>query len=425
MQEICKMDFANPHALTSAAGHRGMGSPRQRSLHSRQEGAMTVFRRSCCLGAVLLSAAALADFGDPLSGLTADDLARFEAGKEEFSDTETVDDGLGPVFNEASCVACHRGPGDAVVGTNQRLETRFGRTRPDGTFDPLTELGGSLLQDHGIGAFNGVEFLGEVVPADAITAQRRTTPLFGLGMVDATPTSTFLSLALIQTILRPSTAGTPSVVTDPTTDRLALGKFGWKAQVPSLFVFAGDAYLNEMGITNPIFPAESCPAGNCALLAANPAPGLNDDGEGVEKFNDFMTLLAPPPRGPRNFFTEYGNVVAAAIGCLDCHTQTLRTGPNAVAALDQVAYHPFSDFLLHDMGSLGDGITQNRAAGNLMRTQPLWGLRTQERLLHDGRASSIVEAILAHDGQGRAARQEFESLSGFDRFTLLAFLNSL
>ncbi len=386
---------------------------------------MTAFRASCCLGAVLFSAAAVADFGDPLPGLSPDDDARFEAGKVEFSAAETVEEGLGPVFNGASCVACHLGPGDAVGGTNQHLETRFGRYQADGTFDPLTELGGSLLQDQGIGAFNGVDFAGEVVPPDAVAARRRTTPLFGLGMVDATPTSTFLTLALIEAIFSPSTAGTPSIVTDPTTNQLALGKFGWKAQVPSLFVFSGDAYLNEMGITNPIFPDENCPQGNCALLAANPAPGLNDDGEGVEKFNDFMTLLAPPPRGPRNFFTEYGNIVAAAIGCLDCHTQRLRTGPNAVPALDQVAYHPFSDFLLHDMGSLGDGITQNRATGNLMRTQPLWGLRTQAVLLHDGRATSIVEAILAHDGQGSAARREFESLGPFDRFTLLAFLNSL
>ena len=387
---------------------------------------MTTFRPNC-LGAVLLllSAAALAQFGDPLPGLSADDAARFEAGKVEFATAEEVDEGLGPVFNEASCVACHRGPGEAVGGTNQRLETRFGRVRADGSFDPLTELGGSLLQDHGIGSFNGVDFLAEVVPDGAVVARRRTTPLFGLGLVDATPTSTFLSVALVQAIFSPSIAGTPSVVTDPTTSRNALGKFGWKAQVPSLFVFAGDAYLNEMGITNPIFPQENCPQGNCALLAANPLPTLNDDGVGVERFNDFMTLLAPPPRGPRNFFTEYGNAVASSIGCLDCHTQTLRTGPNAVGALDQVEYHPFSDFLLHDMGALGDGITQNRATGTLMRTQPLWGLRTQTRLLHDGRASTIEEAILGHRGQGRAARLEFQYLSAFDRYALLAFLNSL
>jgi len=382
---------------------------------------MTAFRVRCCLGAVVLSAAALADFGDPLPGLSAGDAQRFEVGKTEFTAVEAVDEGLGPVFNEASCVSCHLGPGAAVGGTNQRLETRFGRTGSDGTFDPLAGLGGSLLQDHAI-----ANFLPEVVPPEAtVIASRRTTPLFGLGLVDATPDNTFLAIALIQAIFNPSTAGRPSIVTDPVTHKPALGKFGWKAQVPSLFVFSGDAYLNEMGVTNPIFPDESCPQGNCALLAGNPAPGLNDDGTGVERFNDFMTFLAPPPRGPRNFLTEYGNIVASVIGCLDCHAQTLQTGPHAVAALDHVTYHPFSDFLLHDMGSLGDGITQNRATGGLMRTQPLWGLRTQARMLHDGRATTIRQAILAHDGQGAASREAFQSLGFLDRSALIAFLQSL
>ena len=145
---------------------------------------------------------------------------------------------------------------------------------------------------------------------------------------------------------------------------------------------------------------------------------LNDDGEGVEKLADFMTFLAPPPRGAESFVTDHGNRVAAAIGCLDCHTQTLRTGPNAVKALNEVLYHPFSDFLLHDMGSLGDGITQNRATGRLMRTQPLWDL------LRTG-AHTVAQAIRGHDGQARAARLEFERLSAFDRRALLAFLESL
>jgi CxxC motif-containing protein (DUF1111 family) len=385
--------------------------------------------RAGCLGAVLLSAAALAaDFGDPLPGLTAEEVTAFEDGKEDFTEVETVAEGLGPVFNEASCVACHTGPNGAIGGTNQRLETRFGRYKFDGTFDPLTALGGSLLQDHSIGP-NGKkdhEYKAEAVPRAAnVVARRRTTPLFGLGLVDATPSSTFLMLALGQAIAKPSIAGIPSIVTDPLTQRAALGKFGWKAQVPSLFVFAGDAYMNEMGITNPIFSTENCPQGNCSDLDFNPLPTLNDDGEGVEKLADFMTFLAPPPRGPQSFVTEHGNRIAAAIGCLDCHTQTLRTGRNAVKALNEVVYHPFSDFLLHDMGSLGDGITQNRATGRLMRTQPLWGLRSQTQLLHDGRARTIAQAIHGHDGQARAARLKFERLSAFDRRALLAFLESL
>ena len=112
---------------------------------------MTALCARSWLGAVLLSSAALADFGDPLPGLTAEELAKFEAGKTEFSTAEEPDEGLGPVFNEAACVTCHTGPGTAVGGTTQRMETRFGRLRDDGTFDPMPELGGSLLQDQAIG----------------------------------------------------------------------------------------------------------------------------------------------------------------------------------------------------------------------------------------------------------------------------------
>jgi len=371
-------------------------------------------------------------FGDPLPRLGAEELARFEIGKTEFATAEEPDEGLGPVFNEASCVACHLGPGDAVGGTTGRLETRFGRTRADGTFDPMAEFGGSLIQDHAIGFVSvpagTFTFVAETVPPEAtVTASRRTQPLFGLGLVDATPESTFRTIALLQAIFHPSIAGKPSVVTDPSIGNTkALGKFGWKAQVPSLFVFSGDAYLNEMGITSPLFPNENCPQGNCDVLQFNPAAETpNDDGAALVKFNDFMTFLGPPPRGPRNLKTEIGNAVAAVIGCLDCHVQTLRTGPNAVAALDEVYYHPFSDFLLHDMGSLGDGITQNQATGTLMRTQPLWGLRTQTTLLHDGRATTIEEAIQAHDGQAARARDRFGRLDRFSRAALLAFLESL
>jgi CxxC motif-containing protein (DUF1111 family) len=376
----------------------------------------------CAVAFALLAGAAHAESGDPLPNLTAEQLAQFQDGRRAFQVVETVADGLGPVFNESSCVACHLGPGTAVGGSNQRLETRFGRIRLDGSFDPLTELGGSLIQDHAIAGF-----LPEVVPRKAnVVASRRTTPLFGLGLVDAVPDSTYRFLALTQAIFSPSTAGTASIVTDPVSGRQnAVGKFGWKGQVPSLFVFSADAYLNEMGITSPLFPNESCPQGDCTLLVGSTVPQPNDDGDDVARFNDFMTFLAPPPRGPQSLLTDYGNLVASSIGCLDCHTQSLTTGSNAVTALNQVTFHPFSDFLLHDMGSLGDGITQNRATGRLMRTAPLWGLRTQARLLHDGRATTIEQAIQGHEGQGAAARNRFRNLGSFDRATLLAFLRSL
>src|SRR6266852_1701410 len=238
-----------------------------------------------------------AAFGEPFPNLTPDQLALFTAGRDEFAAVEAVDEGLGPVFNEESCQTCHLGPGTAVGGTTGRLETRFGRTRSDGSFDPMAEFGGSLIQDHGIGFVSvpagTFTFVGETVPPEAtMTARRRTQPLFGLGLVDATPESTFRSIALLQAIFAPQIAGTPSVVPDPSTgSNHALGQFGWKAQVPSLFVFSGDAYLNEMGITTPLFPNENCPQGKCELLQFNPADNTpNDDGTGVVRFNDFMKI---------------------------------------------------------------------------------------------------------------------------------------
>ncbi|HYV65304.1 MAG TPA: di-heme oxidoredictase family protein [Myxococcales bacterium] len=378
-----------------------------------------------------------ASFGDPLPGLSPDELTLFQEGRDAFQDVEGVADGLGPVFNEASCVACHAGPGSAVGGSNGRLETRFGKRNADGTFDPLAALGGSLLQDHAIGvqpshtppdASVTFNFIPEVVPAEAnVVAKRRTTPLFGLGLVDAVPDAEIRVIADLQRLFFPSIAGKVAVVTDLTSGKLAVGKFGWKNGNPTLLQFSADAYLNEMGITSPLFPDENCPQGDCSMMAQfNPRPDLNDaDGADVVKFANFMTFLAPPPRGPQDFQTDFGGKVFKAIGCAHCHVPALVTGSNAVAALNKKIFHPFSDFLLHDMGSLGDGIAQGAANTRQIRTAPLWGVRVAPALLHDGRTTSVSEAILAHDGQGRGARNRFARLDRFERAALLAFLNSL
>jgi CxxC motif-containing protein (DUF1111 family) len=375
--------------------------------------------------------------GDPLPGLSAPELALFEDGKSAFMQEETAAEGLGPVFNEASCVACHLGRDSAVGGTNGRLETRFGRRNPDGSFDPLAAKGGSLMQDHGIGrqpALNPADptsffdFVAETVPAEAnVTARRRTTPLFGLGLVDAVPDSEIRAIAAAQRFYAPSVAGKVAVVTDLTTGNPAVGKFGWKNGNPTLLQFSADAYLNEMGITSPLFPAENCPQGDCSMMARyNPRTDLNDaDGADVLRFANFMAFLGPPPRRPRTFVASVGEGVFHAIGCAVCHVPTLVTGPNAVEALHRKAFHPYSDFLLHDMGSLGDGIAQGAAGPGEMRTAPLWGVSANATLLHDGRATTLADAILAHDGQGGAARVRFSRLDRFSRDALVAFLNTL
>jgi CxxC motif-containing protein (DUF1111 family) len=138
-----------------------------------------------------------------------------------------------------------------------------------------------------------------------------------------------------------------------------------------------------------------------------------------------MTLLAPPPRLPLTDQARRGVLTFHAIGCANCHVPTLTTGPSPIPQLNRVTFHPFSDFLLHDMGSLGDGIAQGGAGQSEMRTAPLWGVRAIQTFLHDGRANTLSDAILAHAGQGQAARDRFANLGDDDKESLIAFLNSL
>lgn len=362
----------------------------------------------------------------PVDGLTPAQQAAFSNGARMYLRFFSTAEGLGPVFNAQSCVVCHSFQADRA-GT--RLNTHFGVRQGD-AFDPLTEHGGALIQVASIGRVTtsaGLhEFAGEVVPREAnVTATRQTQPLQGLGFVDAVPDDTWVALAEHEYAADPSTAGRLHMVADPTSGTTAVGKFGWKAQVASLRQFAGDALLNEIGITNPGFPQEVCPQGDCRALAFNPRPSRNDDGTAVNALTDFMTMLAPPPRGTISRDASAGELIFTEIGCAQCHTPTIVTGPSAVAALDRVAFHPYSDFMLHDMGRLGDGIDQGQASGREMRTTPLWGLRTANRFLHDGSAPTITDAILRHDGQGRASRDRFALLLGPRRTQLLlAFLGS-
>jgi CxxC motif-containing protein (DUF1111 family) len=367
---------------------------------------------------LLVSGGAIAGIGDPFPGLTPDQQAAFDEGKDEFQEVERPRDGLGPIFNGTSCAQCHSNP--AVGGDSNIVETRFGTTDKN-KFDALGDLGGSLIQSQGIGRVGGCmfTFVGEVVPPEAtIVTGRKTTPLFGLGLVDAVPDSTFENLR--------QNGGKVNRVLDPVSRSRKIGKFGWKAQVSSLFVFSGDAYLNEMGITSPFFPNEQCPNGDCSMMAGcDLVADPEDNGDDVLAFTNFMTLLAPIPRGTITPSVTAGEVVFNRIGCAGCHVSSLTTGTSSIAALNQVTFHPYSDFLLHPMGALGDGIEQGQAAGDEMRTAPLWGLRFRSRFLHDARATTHPAAIEAHDGAAKEAAQAFGRLTATERQELLDFLGSL
>lgn len=361
--------------------------------------------------------------GDPLPGLTSSELASFSAGLDEFENVENSEGGLGPIFNNNSCVACHNAGGTG--GGSPILVTRFGRNAA-GKFDPLEALGGSLLQDHAIDPA-----IQEVIPAEAnVTANRQSTPLFGLGLIEAIPDSTIL-----QNAKRPPVdgiRGRAAMITDIATGRERVGRFGWKNQQATLLSFAGDAYLNEMGITNRLFPHENAPNGNFALLAnydavadpedaTDPATGKAD----IDTAADFMRLLAPMQPLPLTRSAATGSQIFQQMNCAVCHVPSMSTGASSIRALDRKPVFLYSDLLLHDMGSLGDGIAQDAANPREMRTAPLWGLRASAPYLHDGSAPNLDQAIRAHDGEARNSRERYLHLNLTQKQQVLDFLKSL
>jgi len=361
-------------------------------------------------------------FGDPLGGLTAEQLALFEAGKLEFEEVDDEEEGLGPTFNGRSCVECHSQP--AVGGSSATNEVRAGQLI-NGTFVNLP--GGSLFQIDAIR-----RKCREVVPPEAnVITKRQTQPLFGMGLIEAIPEALIRAQADPNDENGDGISGRAATVFDPATNRMRLGRFGWKAQVASLLAFSGDAYLNEMGITNDLFPTEEAPNGDIALLAACdhvPDPEDERDPEtgrrGIDDFENFMRLLGPPPPGPITLAVAAGATYFVGIGCGKCHTPVLVTGSNVIPALNLKLVPLYSDLLLHDVGT-GDGIPQGDAGPNEIRTAPLWGLRASSPFLHDGSAPTIKEAILRHDGEARAVINKFRSLSGTEQDLLITFLKSL
>src|SRR5437773_2483799 len=374
-----------------------------------------------------LMSAGAENLTNPLPDLTDQEKDDFMAGLEDFLEVETVEDGLGPVFNAKSCAECHAVPsvGGSEPNVGVARETRIGRLFMfNGRFDPLdgsvsVNRGGGLLQQRAIN-LPGCHLKGEAVPAEAtFVSLRNSPPLFGAGLMEAIPEATIVANASLN-------GGRPNRVFNPDTGTTELGRFGWKAQVASLHQFAGDAYLNEMGITNPSFPHENLPQGEPIPSGCDTVADPEDDGSGVTAFTHFMRFLAPAPRRPVTVQVQQGEHVFSeiGIGCASCHVPTMTTGPNSVAALSNKPVNLFSDLLLHDIGT-GDGIEQGEATGSEFRTAPLWGLSRRDRFMHDGGSNTIEKAILRHGVEAQNARDRFGGLSPADHDALLAFLDSL
>ncbi|HEX2522691.1 MAG TPA: di-heme oxidoredictase family protein [Terriglobia bacterium] len=382
------------------------------------------FLRAGRLGAQQESVVVGTQFGDPVRGITAREFELFRLGLEDFTEVENPDEGLGPVFNGRSCAECHSIP--RIGGSSTITEVRAGIRKDDGSFEEYP--GGSVMQMFSIPPH---ETQVTIPPEINVIARRKSLALFGNGLVEAIPDAVLIALEDPEDRDSDGISGRAHRVHDKAADKTRIGRFGWKAQQATLLAFGAEAYRDEMGITNDLFPDEACPGGDCEKINFfNPVPGLQDALDpniglrGIDNFENFMKLLGPPPRAPVTDQALEGERLFQAIGCTACHTPALVTGESPVRALSSKRFFPYSDFLLHDVGT-GDGIGQGDARPEEIRTPPLWGVRLRAPFLHDGRASTLREAIELHLGESARSRRQFGGLSETEQAALLAFLLSL
>jgi CxxC motif-containing protein (DUF1111 family) len=364
--------------------------------------------------------------GDPIPGITPREFEEFRLGLEDFLEVETAEEGLGPAFNGGSCAACHNVP--AVGGISAVAEVRAARRLADGSYESLAPDGESLFHLFSIPS-HGCQ---PVIPAEANVIVRRVPiPLFGAGLVEAIEDATLLALAEQQARSREGISGRPALVRDRGTGDVRVGRFGWKAQHATLLAFGADAYRNEMGITNDLFPTEiATGVDEARMRVCDPIPDPEDIADprtrrrGIDNFASFMRLLAPVSRGVVDEVASAGEGIFTAIGCASCHVPALPTGPNANPLLHRQTVPLFSDLLLHDVGT-GDGIQQGAAGPDEIRTPALWGLRFRRPLLHDGSAATVDDAVRRHAGEAEWARTNYERMSDAHRAALWRFLLSL
>jgi CxxC motif-containing protein (DUF1111 family) len=424
-------------------------------------------------GLVIMLAAGVAAQGqkytafDNASNGVVDD-ATHKADLANFDEVEQLADGLGPLYNAQSCRECHQ---NIVSGSaSQVTELRVGHLSGGRFANPVIPIargtvqitGRSLVNDRAIcpnGQFPDSEIQERVPVTETIRTFRLSLNLLGDGYVEAVADQTLIDLARAQA---QQTAGKihgqplyVPIVEAPGHTRI--GRFGWKDQHGSLLSFAGDAYLNEMGVTNRLFPDEVTTICNTAS-EPNSTPG-SDGLEDIDHFARFIRATkAPSPDETLAATAEAvrGSQIFDQIGCATCHVRSLTTAPAGTKidgfaftipnALGHVAFHPFSDFLLHDVGT-GDGIVQSfdehygrrmrgvnwpnlsedqfYNAANKIRTAPLWGVRLRSRLMHDGASLTFQDAILRHRGEASDVIDRFQRLSSQDEEDLFQFLRSL
>lgn len=389
-----------------------------------------------CIGAPLVVAQTpQPKMGAPLAGLSALERARFDAGRTDFTHTFQVGEGLGPIFNQASCASCHNNP---IGGPGGIKVFRFGFYDEKGVgWDPLTSLGGSLQQLNTI----DIAYQESIPVAANVTAQRVTPSVLGGGLIEAIADADLLANATTPPSASVSGVAHMVVPLETPAGPTRVGRFGWKAQVATLLTFSGDAALNEIGFTNRLLGTESAangvPPGSYDTVA-DPEDGPDGQGQHfIDRITDFQRYLAAPPQTPRSGMA--GEALFHSVGCTACHVAsfTTRNDPALEAAIRNRTIRPYSDFLLHDMGLAADFIGDGAAGVQEMRTPALWGIRTRDPLWHDGRIAggTFEQRILGVNGavalhavfgsEARTSALALQALPFADQQKVVAFLDSL
>lgn len=376
-----------------------------------------------------------------------------------------VNSGVGPIFNNSSCIGCHPKDGRApfpddinslsgfflrasmpgfgensapipVPGFGEQIQNQaiFGyepegkfhvsytpivETFADGTQVTLQKPTYSLIDTY-------ISF-----PAGAQLSPRLASPVFGLGLLEAIPEYYILANEDINDTDGDGISGKANYVFDHRSNSVQLGRFGWKANTASIMEQCAGAYVHDMGVTNPLFPFET------GYGQSNGSDGLGDDPEISQALLDEITfycqtLGVPAPRNLDDEGVKRGAALFEQLQCAKCHIPKMVSGDFPVAEVANQTFYPYTDMLLHDMG---EGLADNRsdflANEREWRTRPLWGIGLTQVVnghtdfLHDGRAKNITEAILWHGGEAEASKEEFKNLSASEREDLLKFINSL
>ncbi|WP_244937078.1 di-heme oxidoredictase family protein [Leptospira selangorensis] len=401
------------------------------------------------------------------SGLPLDKISDFTVGQSVFevpwenSSSGQIDRrGLGPLFNANSCLACHVGNGIGKVpsGPTETMLTALVRLSNDpnygGQFQPFSLSGVpaegkvSVSYSQVQGVFKDgtpytlrkpkIEFsnlnYGPLASDGEIYSLRNTSKVIGMGLLEAIPDETLLSLQDEYDSNFDGISGRVNSVPDIATGTNKIGRFGWKSNEPNLKQQGSRAFLEDIGVTSPLFPFKNCTSAQTACDSSphGNLPELNP--AKIDMMVKYMRLIAVPARrSPSSSETIAGKKIFFQAGCSSCHISKLLTGNiSGAPEISGQIIRPYTDLLLHDMGEgLKDGRSDHLASGREWRTPPLWGIGLVSevngtlQLLHDGRAESFMEAVLWHGGEAERSKQYVLGLSSSQRDQLVRFLESL